>query len=247
MESHSGPAARLSHVHVRYGEARILDDISLSIAPGRVTAIVGESGSGKSTLLRLLNGLVRPASGDVEVFGSSLGSSDMIRVRRRIGYAVQDVGLFPHLTVTENVLLPVEIAEGDIRTGRGRAEHLMSVMGLDPGLGDRFPHELSGGQQQRIGICRAMIRRPPLLLLDESFSGVDALTRAEIHERFLRLQADEGIAVVLVTHDVREAATLGRQIVVLRSGKIEAVGDSATLLARPAGDYARRLLEPLSR
>lgn len=247
MERHFGPAARLCKADVRYGEARILDDISLSIAPGLVTAIVGESGSGKSTLLRLLNGLVRPANGEVEVFGSPLDTSDLPRVRRRIGYAVQDVGLFPHLTVIANVLLPVEIAEGDVRAGRRRAEYLMTLMGLDPGLGNRYPHELSGGQQQRVGICRAMIGRPPLLLLDESFSGIDALTRTEIHERFLRIQADEDIAVVLVTHDVREAATLGRQIVVLRSGRIEAVGETTELLARPPGDYARRLLEPLLR
>ena len=246
MNVQNPPAARLRDVGVRFGDARILSDVNLTVPGSQVTAIVGESGSGKTTLLRLLNGLARATSGAVEVLGQSMGQADVVGLRRRIGYAVQDVGLFPHLRVLANILLPLEIAAGDRAAGRIRAGRLMEMMGLDASISNRYPHELSGGQQQRVGICRAMICRPPLLLLDESFSGVDALTRAEIHARFSELRAAENTAVVLVTHDVREAAALALHLVVLREGRIVAQGTLAELCARPPGDYARRLLGPVA-
>jgi osmoprotectant transport system ATP-binding protein len=244
MKAQNPPAARLRDVGVRFGDARILSDVNLTVPGSNVTAIVGESGSGKSTLLRLLNGLVRATAGAVEVLGHPVARADVLALRRRIGYAVQDVGLFPHLRVLANILLPLEIAGGDLSAGRVRAARLMEVMGLDAGISNRYPHELSGGQQQRVGICRAMICEPPLLLLDESFSGVDALTRTEIHERFADLQAAAGTTVVLVTHDVREAARLASHLVVLREGRIVAQGTLGELRARPFDDYARRLLGP---
>jgi osmoprotectant transport system ATP-binding protein len=246
MNAQNLPAACLRDVGVRFGDARILSDVNLTVPGSRVTAIVGESGSGKSTLLRLLNGLVTATAGAVEVLGQSMRQADVVGLRRRIGYAVQDVGLFPHLRVLANILLPLEIAAGDPEAGRDRAGRLMELMGLDTGIAKRYPHELSGGQQQRVGICRAMICEPPLLLLDESFSGVDALTRIEIHERFADLQAAEGTTVVLVTHDVHEAVRLASHLVVLRDGRIVAQGTPAELRARPSGDYARRLLNPVA-
>jgi osmoprotectant transport system ATP-binding protein len=246
MNAQNLPAACLRDVGVRFGDARILSDVNLTVPGSGVTAIVGESGSGKSTLLRLLNGLVPATAGAVEVLGQSMREADVVGLRRRIGYAVQDVGLFPHLRVLANILLPLEIAAGDPEAGRARAGRLMELMGLDTGIAKRYPHELSGGQQQRVGICRAMICEPPLLLLDESFSGVDALTRIEIHERFADLQAAEGTAVVLVTHDVHEAVRLASHLVVLRDGRIVAQGTPAELRARPSGDYARRLLNPVA-
>ena len=239
------PAARLRDVGVRFGSARILAGVNLTVPASGVMAVVGESGSGKSTLLRLLNGLVRATAGHVEVLGEPMDRADGPGLRRRIGYAVQDVGLFPHLRVLANILLPLEIAAGDSSAGRARARRLMELMGLDAGLANRYPHELSGGQQQRVGICRAMICKPPLLLLDESFSGVDAITRTEIHERFENLRTAEGTSVVLVTHDVREAARLATHLVVLRDGRIVAQGSLAELCERPPGDYARRLLDPV--
>ncbi len=245
MNGQNLPAAQLRDVGVRFGGARILSDVSLLVPGSGVTAVVGESGSGKSTLLRLLNGLVRATTGDVEVLGQRMNQAEVSGLRRRIGYAVQDVGLFPHIRVLANILLPLEVAGGDMDAGQDRADRLMALMGLDPDLSGRYPHELSGGQQQRVGICRAMIASPPLLLLDESFSGVDALTRGEIHERFAGLRSAEDTAVVLVTHDVREAARLADQLVVLREGRIVAQGTLAELDGRPPDDYARRLLDPV--
>lgn len=246
MSRQNLPAARLRDVEVRFGKARILTDVNLTVPDSGVMAVVGESGSGKSTLLRLLNGLVRAAAGSVEVLGEAMERADVCGLRRRIGYAVQDVGLFPHLRVLANILLPLVVADGDPVAGRARAGRLMELMGLPAGLADRYPHELSGGQQQRVGICRAMICEPPLLLLDESFSGVDALTRGEIHDRFDSLRTTEGTSVILVTHDVREAARLASRLVVLREGRVAAEGSLAELCERPPGDYARRLLAPVA-
>jgi osmoprotectant transport system ATP-binding protein len=236
------PIIELDGITKRFGEVAVLHDLNVSFGTGLITAIVGASGSGKSTLLQLINGLIRPEQGRVKVFGNPLPATDLHRLRRRVGYAVQGTALFPHLSVARNISLMGEIEDWDqARIGR-RTTQLMALMQLDPDLGSRYPHQLSGGQQQRAGICRAMFLRPEILLLDEPFSGIDGLTKREIHLRFALLMEAEPTTVLLVTHDVHEALSVAADIVVLRDGSMEQRGSVAEVLAAPASGHVRELL-----
>lgn len=236
------PAARLDDVTKRLGDTTALDGVSLEVAAGEGTAVVGESGSGKSTLLGMLIGLHSPDSGRVDVLGESVAGADLTSLRRRMGYAVQEVALYPHLSVERNILLPAQLANGDAGAARARLEKLLELMALPDSLLHRYPHELSGGQQQRAGLCRAMILEPELLLLDEPFSGLDPLTRSEIHERFELLADEEGTSFVLVTHDLPEAVRLAHRLVILRDGRVVREGESEAVLERPGHPYAEKLI-----
>lgn len=239
----SDPAVLLERLSKRFGEHQALTEVSLAIARDRVTAVIGASGSGKSTLLQMINGLLRPDSGRVHVLGEALDYAALPRLRLRIGYAVQGIGLFPHLDIAGNIELLARLQQWPApRIGERRA-HLLAMMGLGTELLQRYPHELSGGQQQRVGLCRAMMLEPPLLLLDEPFSGVDPMTRARIHEEFRRLQNDEPRTVVLVTHDLREARRLGDRLVILHAGRIVQHGETETVLSNPADAQVRALFE----
>lgn len=232
----------LHDVRKRYGETDVLSGLSLGIRADVVTAIVGASGSGKSTLLQIVNGLVRPEQGRVAVFGEPLPEHNLYQTRRRIGYAVQGTALFPHLSIVRNISLVAEAEGWDGERLRARALELMALMDLEPGLGERYPHELSGGQQQRAGICRAMFLKPEILLLDEPFSGVDSLTKREIHERLAALLATDPTTVLLVTHDIDEALTVAADLIVMRGGRVEQRGAVADVLAAPASGYVAALL-----
>ena len=232
----------LHDIRKRYGESEVLSDLSLGIRANVVTAIVGASGSGKSTLLQLINGLVRPEHGRVVVFGEPLLEQNLFETRRRIGYAVQGTALFPHLSIVRNMSLVAEVEGWEPERIRARALELMVLMNLEPDLGDRFPHELSGGQQQRAGICRAMFLKPEILLLDEPFSGVDSLTKGEIHERLAALLAAEPTTVLLVTHDIGEALTVGADLIIMRGGRLEQHGPTTDVAAAPASGYVKALL-----
>lgn len=223
----------------RYGETRVFQDLDLDIREGITTALVGASGSGKSTLLQLVNGLQRPDAGTVATFGQTVPSSNLVEFRRRIGYAVQGTGLFPHMRVSRNISLLGELVGWSTQTIDSRTRELMELMALDEPLLQRYPHELSGGQQQRVGICRAMFLRPEILLLDEPFSGVDPMNRAEIHDRFLTLMDAETATVLLVTHDLEEARRLAEELVVIQDGKIVRQGPADQ--AQPDSEYVARL------
>ena len=233
----------LSRVSLAFGDQPVLSDISLTLEAGTVTALVGESGSGKSTLLQLINGLLQPDQGDVQVFGESPGGSDPVRLRRRIGYAVQHAALFPHLTVAANIGLLARLEGWDEGRIARRLAALFSWMELDEALGRRYPHELSGGQQQRASLCRALMLQPPLLLLDEPFSAVDPITRAGIVAQFAEVARHERFTALLVTHDMREALQLADRLVLLRGGRIEQQGSRDQVLAAPASPWVARLLE----
>ncbi|HET6631003.1 MAG TPA: ATP-binding cassette domain-containing protein [Woeseiaceae bacterium] len=238
-------AVEFHAVSLRRGDVLALDDVSLALPRGRTTAVLGASGSGKSTLVQLIIGLLRPDAGSVRVLGQAVDYGDLLPLRKRIGYAVQDVSLFPHLRVRDNILLPAVLDRRPADLQQSRLAELLELMRLPAEVLDRYPHELSGGQQQRAGICRAMMRKPELLLLDEPFSGLDTLTRAGIHAHFLELQQQEPVSTVLVTHDPQEAINLSHSLVVMRAGRVQQFGTVDEVIARPANDYVRQLCTAL--
>jgi len=222
-----------------YDKETALRDVTVEFADGVTTAVVGPSGSGKSTLLQLINGLVRPGEGIVYVFDKPIDYGHLPELRRQIGYAVQGTGLFPHLNVEKNITLLARLVGWGTERIRGRAEELMSLVGLSWDYAGRYPHELSGGQQQRVGLCRAMMLNPPIFLLDEPFGALDPVTRQEIHQEFLRLQTSEPRTMVLVTHDLREALKLAQRMMVLDRGGIAQHGPCEEIVNAPADEFVR--------
>jgi osmoprotectant transport system ATP-binding protein len=210
---------------------RLLDGISLTLEEGTTTAILGRSGSGKTTLLRTINRMVEPTSGDVLVHGESVRDSDLIVLRRGIGYVIQETGLFPHFSIERNVGLVPE-AHGTPRRDRlGRCHDLLSAVGLEPGsFAKRYPHQLSGGQRQRVGLARALAGEPRILLMDEPFGALDPLTRAEMQDMLRDLLHRLKKTVLLVTHDLDEALFLADRIVLLGEGKLIANLDAKDFL-----------------
>jgi osmoprotectant transport system ATP-binding protein len=233
------PQIVLKGVSKSYGAEAALRDVDVEFADGVTTAVVGPSGSGKSTLLQLINGLVRPSAGAVHVFGKPIDYDELPVLRRKIGYAVQGTGLFPHLTVERNITLLASLVGWDTDRIRRRAQELMGLVGLPWEYAARYPYELSGGQQQRVGLCRAMMLNPAIFLLDEPFGALDPVTRQEIHQEFLRLQASEPRTIVLVTHDLHEALKLAQRLVVLDRGRIVQNGPCEEIVKAPATDFVR--------
>ena len=235
-------AARVSKV---YGSGTAaLSDVSLAVLPGETVALVGESGSGKSTLLRMFNRLAEPTSGEVRVEGRPARDADPIALRRRTGYVPQDGGLIPHWTVQRNVELVPRLLEWE-RGRRGeRAREMLSLVGLDPDTyANRHPSELSGGQRQRVAFARALAADPPVILLDEPFGALDAISRLELQRQFLELKKRLGKTALLVTHDLGEAFRLADRVAVLRGGRILQIGPPRELVERPADPYVGRLVE----
>ncbi len=226
----------------RYGSVVALDDVSLDIHPGECMALVGESGSGKTTLLRCFNRMVSPDEGRVLVDGRDVREPDPVQLRRSIGYVQQEGGLMPHWTVHRNAALVPRLRGRDDTDAR--ADAALDLVGLPPEeFGRRWPSQLSGGQRQRVAIARALADHPAILLMDEPFGALDAITRAELHESFLELRGRVRATCVLVTHDLGEALRLGDRVAVMRRGRIEQVDDADALASRPASDYVARLLE----
>ena len=240
------PVVEYRSVSLTRGATRVLDSVSAALPARTTTAVLGASGSGKSTLVQLAIGLLIPDQGEVRVLGKVLEYNNLAPLRRRTGYAIQDVALLPHMRVRKNVTLPAELAGWSKPQIDERVAELAALMELPEDLLGRYPHQLSGGQQQRAGICRAMMLRPELLLLDEPFSGLDAMTRQAIHERFLELQASEGVATLLVTHDPQEAINLATHMVVLREGRVLQQGSVDRVIADPADGYVRKLCTGLA-
>jgi osmoprotectant transport system ATP-binding protein len=233
----------LQGVSKAYGKEAALHDVTIAFEDGVTTAVVGPSGSGKSTLLQLINGLVRPNSGTVQVFGKPIDYGRLPQLRRQIGYAVQGTGLFPHLTVERNITLLARLVGWSAERIRTRAQGLMQRVGLPWTFATRYPHQLSGGQQQRVGLCRAMMLQPPLFLLDEPFGALDPVTRNEIQEEFLRLQQSEPRTMVLVTHDLREALRLAQRLIVLEHGRIAQHGPGEEIINAPADEFVRNFFQ----
>jgi osmoprotectant transport system ATP-binding protein len=223
-------------VHARRGGRAVLEDVSFQVPAGETLALVGRSGAGKSTALKLINRMLDPVQGRVVVDGRETRDWDPILLRRQAGYVLQEVGLFPHMTIRRNVGLVPSLAGWDGRRTDQRTDDLLALVGLPPGeFADRFPHELSGGQRQRVGVARALAVDPPVLLMDEPFGALDPVTRAELHREFRRIQQQVRKTIVLVTHDMREAFHLGDRIGVLHEARLVALDTAAALRASSAG------------
>ena len=214
-------AIRLEKVSHRFGDQILLENLSLDIPAKKLTAILGKSGSGKSTILQIINGLIRPAKGLVYLAGELLDYNNIYETRLKIGYAVQQVGLFPHLTAIQNITLPGKLANWDKDKRQKRAKELMNLVNLPLTHQNKFPFELSGGEQQRVGLCRAILLNPEFMLLDEPFSALDPETKEDIHGEVQKLQKLEPRCIVMVTHDPYEAKKLGDVVLQFEAGKLE--------------------------
>ena len=212
----------------------LVDDVSFAVGAGETLVLLGRSGAGKTTTLRLINRLITPSAGDVRIAGDDLATQDDSQLRRRIGYVIQEIGLFPHFTVAENVGLVPRLERWSSTRAELRVRELLALVGLDPvTFGPRYPHQLSGGQRQRVGVARALANDPPLLLLDEPFGALDPVTRLELQREFRALVARLGKTLVFVTHDAREALLLGTHIGLLESGRLAFLGTTNEFRASP--------------
>jgi osmoprotectant transport system ATP-binding protein len=224
----------LREVSKSFGTTCAVDDVSLQIEPGLITALIGASGSGKSTLLRLINRLIECDSGHILLDGQDIRAGPPEMLRRRIGYVIQSTGLFPHWTVARNIATVPALLGWPAAQVAARVDELLTLLGLEPArYGGRYPHQLSGGEQQRVGVARALAARPKLLLMDEPFGALDPITRQTLQEELTRIQQALGSTIVLVTHDIDEALRLGQRLVLLDHGRIVQAGPPAELLAQP--------------
>ncbi len=230
---------RFDHVSKTYpGGTRAVDDFSLTVEQGSTTVFLGTSGCGKTTLMRMVNAMVTPTSGTVFVRNQDVSGEDPVRLRRSIGYVLQEGGLFPHRSIADNIAAVPRLEGATKQASRERALELLALVGLDLEMADRYPAQLSGGQRQRVGVARALANRADILLMDEPFGALDPIVRAELQRELKEIQRALGTTILFVTHDVDEAFTLGDQVTVLSTGgRIEQVGTPTELLSSPASPF----------
>jgi osmoprotectant transport system ATP-binding protein len=239
------PAISFHDVSKSYDDGRVtvLDRVSLSVAAREFLVVVGPSGSGKTTLLRLVNRLVDPSAGRVQVDGQDVQTVDAVMLRRRIGYVFQGVGLFPHMTVAENIAITPKLLGWDEPRMAARVDELIDLVRLDRARHrDRFPSQLSGGEGQRVGVARALAAKPHIVLMDEPFGALDPLTRDALGQDYRRLHDELGLTTVMITHDTLEAVLLADRIAIVRAGRIVAEGTPHTLMNDEQDDYVRELM-----
>jgi osmoprotectant transport system ATP-binding protein len=231
---------RLKGVGKTYDDGTVaVRELDLDVGRGELAVLVGPSGCGKSTTLKMINRLIEPTSGTIEIDGQDVTGADPVKLRRGIGYVIQQIGLFPHQKIRTNVMT-VPLLYGESKaTARQRADELLDLVGLDPSTyGDRYPHQLSGGQRQRVGVARALAANPPVLLMDEPFGAVDPVVRVRLQDEFLRLQRELGKTVVMVTHDIDEAVKMGDRVAIFEvGGRLGQYGTPVELLAHPADEF----------
>lgn len=221
-------AVDIRNVTYRLNQRTILSNLNLTIHKGEILVLLGRSGSGKTTTLKLINSLLMPTVGEVIVGDRSTTQWNTIQLRRRIGYVIQEIGLFPHFTVERNVSLVPSLEKWSTYRLKARAHEMLQLVGLDPEqFAKRYPHQLSGGQRQRVGVARALAADPPILLMDEPFGALDPITRLELQQQFRRLQLQLGKTVIFVTHDIQEAFVLGTRIGLMYEGELVALGSPA--------------------
>src|SRR5512132_1279610 len=236
---------RLEHVSKRYPNGQLaVRDLSFEVPDGEICVLVGPSGCGKTTTLKMVNRLVEPTGGRILIDGEDIGRGDPVQLRRRIGYVIQQTGLFPHLTIGSNVATVPRLLGWDRERTRRRVDELIELVGLDPArYRDRYPAQLSGGERQRIGVARAIAIDPPVLLMDEPFGAVDPITRERLQNEFLRLQQQLDTTILLVTHDIDEAIKMGDRIAVFQPGGVLAQFDTPeAILEDPANEFVARFV-----
>lgn len=233
----------LSGVSKRYGAVLAVDGVSLSVAPGELVVLLGGSGSGKTTTLKMVNRLIEPTAGVIRVAGEGVTAMAPHVLRRRIGYVFQRVGLFPHLTVAENIGITPSLLGWDAARIRDRVDALLALVELDrAGIRERRPDELSGGQAQRVAVARALAAEPPVLLFDEPFGALDAITRANLQRSLLHIKRSLGFSALFVTHDVVEALLLGDRVGVMRGGRLLQLAPAREIVRAPADEYVAELV-----
>ncbi|HWT60458.1 MAG TPA: ABC transporter ATP-binding protein [Rhizobium sp.] len=232
----------IRNVTKRYGAATVVDNVSMRVEKGEITVIVGTSGSGKSTLMRMINRLVPITEGEIFVGGQNVIDVEVTELRRKIGYAIQGHGLFPHRTVAQNIATVPQLLGWDAARIARRVEELLGLFNLDPAdFADKYPHQLSGGQQQRVGVARALAAEPELLLMDEPFGALDPVIRGKAQDDLLAIQKQFGTTVILVTHDMDEAFHLGNQIAVMSQGRLLQCSTPEKILTEPADPFVQQL------
>jgi osmoprotectant transport system ATP-binding protein len=229
---------------MKEGAGGAVENLSLTVPAGRICVLVGPSGCGKTTSLKMVNRLIEPTSGRVLIDGADVADADVNDLRRGIGYVIQQVGLFPHLTITQNVATVPRLLGWDRERQQRRSEELLALVGLEPHTyAERYPSQLSGGERQRVGVARALAADPPVMLMDEPFGAVDPIVRERLQNEFLRLQEDLAKTILFVTHDIDEAIKMGDLVVVMQQGgRIAQLGAPAELLAAPASEYVARFV-----
>ena len=233
----------LKDVTKRFGDSiTAVDGVNLTVQTGETLVLLGSSGCGKSTTLKMVNRLLDPDEGSIWLEDSDISTADPIELRRSIGYVFQDIGLFPHWTVKQNVGAVLRLTKRTDSEVSEKIDHMMNLVGLDPpAFGDRYPEELSGGQQQRVGVARALAADPKYLLMDEPFGALDGITRESIQDELLRIKSELGKTIIFVTHDLFEAMKLADRIAVMNAGRLEQVGAPSELIQQPATEFVRQL------
>ncbi|HFK4761774.1 TPA: ABC transporter ATP-binding protein [Citrobacter farmeri] len=229
-----------SHVNKAFGEQKAVSDLNLHVKEGSFSVLIGTSGSGKSTTLKMINRLVEHDSGRIHFAGEEIRSLPVLELRRRMGYAIQSIGLFPHWTVAQNIATVPHLLKWPRRKIDERVEELMTLLGLEVGLRERYPHQLSGGQQQRVGVARALAADPQVLLMDEPFGALDPVTRGALQQEMTRIHRLLGRTIVLVTHDIDEALRLAEHLVLMDGGEVVQQGTPLAMLTSPANDFVQQ-------
>ena len=224
-------------------ELKAVDDVSLTIADGSFVTILGSSGSGKTTLLKMINRLIEPTSGTIYYQNEDIMQLDANKYRRQLGYVIQQAGLFPHKTVADNIATVPKLLGWDKQTIQKRVDELLTQVQLPPEeYRKRYPRQLSGGQQQRVGLARALAAKPSLILMDEPFGAIDAITREKLQNELLNLHDEIHNTIIFVTHDIQEAFKLGAKVIIMDQGRVQQYDDPANIVLHPANDYVRRLI-----